>query len=117
MKGILVLAHGSRKKDTEDTFNAVVDMARAKVDLPVETAFMEFSEKNIEKGLDALLAKGVTEIKVVPYFLFSGMHIHKDIPQELEAYLADKPNITITFGNTLGADPRLADILADRIME
>ncbi|MFQ9617091.1 MAG: sirohydrochlorin chelatase, partial [Clostridium butyricum] len=54
---------------------------------------------------------------VVPYFLFSGVHIREDIPKEIEEYIADKPGIKISMGNTLGEDPRLADVLADRIKE
>jgi sirohydrochlorin ferrochelatase len=115
MKGVLVLAHGSREHKTQATFNAIVDMARKKVDVMVETAYMEFSEKNIAAGLSALVAKGVTEIKVVPYFLFQGMHIRKDVPGEIAQFLQKHHGVTVTIGQTLGEDPRLADVLADRI--
>lgn len=115
MEGVLVLAHGSRERQTQATFNAVVDMARKKVDVLVETAYMEFSEKNIAAGLSALVAKGVTEIKVVPYFLFQGMHIRKDIPDEIAAFVEQHRGVTVKIGQTLGEDPRLADVLADRI--
>jgi sirohydrochlorin ferrochelatase len=117
MKGVLILAHGSREKQTQDTFNTIVEMAIKEVDVMVETAYMEFSEKNIEAGLSALVAKGATEIKVVPYFLFSGMHIRRDIPKEIDEFLKNHSGITVKMGQTLGADPRLADVLADRIME
>jgi len=116
MRGILVLAHGSREEKTQATFNAVVDMARKKVDMPVETAYMEFSDKNLEAGLKALIAQGVTEIKVVPYFLFEGWHIRHDVPQEIAAFQRKYRGITITLGKTLGEDPRLADVLADRML-
>ena len=43
------------------------------------------------------------------------MHIKKDIPNELEAALEGYDNVKLTMGDTLGADPRLAEILADRI--
>lgn len=117
MNGVLILAHGSRKKDTEETFEKIVRMAAEKVDVAVESAYMEFSEKNIEKGLGNLLQKGVTHVKIVPYFLFSGMHIHKDIPEEVEAFLKGRPGVTYEMGKTLGTDPRLAEILVDRIAE
>lgn len=115
MNGVLILAHGSRAKQTEKTFEAVVEMVKNKVNMPIETAYMEFSEKNIESGLNALLAQGINHIKVVPYFLFSGIHIKQDIPEEIAAFLENHPNIRIEMGETLGVDPRLADILADRI--
>ena len=83
----------------------------------VESAFLQFSEINLEKGLDKLIEKGVDDIKVIPYFLFEGVHIREDIPREIEEYLETKSNIKISMGKTLGADKRLAQILIDRVKE
>ena len=116
MNGVLIIAHGSREKQTEETFMAVVELAKAKVNVPVEIAYMEFSPKNLAAGLDTLLEQGVTDIKVVPYFLFSGIHIREDIPTEINEYLQKHADITITMGNTLGIDARIAEVLADRIL-
>jgi sirohydrochlorin ferrochelatase len=115
MKGVLILAHGSREKQTEETFNTVVDLVRDRVEEVVETAYMEFSEKNIAYGLNTLVSQGVTEINVVPYFLFKGVHLRKDIPEEIAAFLEGKSGIAVTIAEPLGSDPRLAEILAERI--
>lgn len=117
-KGVLILAHGSRRKSTERTLDSVVGMLRARMpDMLIGTAYMEFGERNIESGLNGLISAGVGEIAVVPYFLFDGVHIHEDIPRELEAFRQKNPGVRITMGKTLGADERLADILADRVRE
>ena len=116
MKGILVIAHGSRAKETEATLEAVLSMVKSKLDeIPVERAFMEFSERTVKKGVSALAAKGVTEIKIVPYFLFMGIHLKEDIPNMAAECAAGFPGITITMGEPLGVDERLADIIIDRI--
>ena len=118
MDGVLILAHGSRAQKTQDTLNAVVEMTKKKLpNTIIEIGYMEFCNVNIEKGLNLLVEKGVTKIKVVPYFLFEGIHIQEDIPNEIAEYLKDKPELEVTLGSTLGADPRLADILVDRICE
>lgn len=118
MRGILVVAHGSRAKETEATLEAVLDMLKKKnPEIILEHAFMEFSEKTIGIAVDKLLEKGVTEIKVVPYFLFAGIHLKEDIPNMIKEYMADKPEINVIMGETLGADPRLCDILIDRIKD
>lgn len=117
MKGIMILAHGSRVEATKNTINSVVDMVRGKIDCPLEIAYMEFCEENIAHGVKSLVEKGVDEIKVVPYFLFEGIHIKKDIPEELAEALRDYPNVKVEMGRTLGVDERLADILVDRINE
>ena len=116
MKGILVVAHGSRVKETEETLESLLEIVREKMpDCCLEYAFMEFSGRTLENGIASLISQNVTEIKVVPYFLFMGVHLRKDIPNMIKNCMIDHPEIPVTMGSPLGADPRLADILMDRI--
>jgi len=118
MKGVLIVGHGSRRKETAQILESVVEMARKKLqETPTEIAYMEFSERDIPVGLDALIAQGVDDIAVVPYFLFDGVHIREDIPQMIEEYKSAHPTIKFKMGNPLGADQRLAAVLVDRISE
>ena len=116
MKGILVIAHGNREQDTVDVLDAIVSMAREK--LPgtiIEWTFMGISGRTIENGITELKNRGIAEIKIVPYFLFKGKHLKEDLPRIMAQCAADFPEITITMGEHLGLDERLADILVDRI--
>ncbi len=118
MDGILIVAHGSRAKKTQDTLNYIVENVRKQLpQMIIEAAYMEFCEVNIEKGLTALVERGVNNINVIPYFLFEGIHIQQDIPEEIAAFSQNHPDVTITLGSTLGEDKRLADVLRDRIVE
>ncbi len=118
MKAILILAHGSREKNTLNTLEKITQMTKNQLpNVLIETAYMEFSDINLEKGLDILVGKGANEIIVVPYFLFEGIHIREDVPGEIKEYLKDHPDISVKMGKTLGVDLRLADVLADRIRE
>ena len=118
MKGILVIAHGSRAKETEATLDSVLSMVKAKLpDIIMECAFMEFSDRSVEKGVSALAERGVSEIKIVPYFLFMGVHLKRDIPEMVAKCAAGFPDIKITMGEPLGVDERLADIIVDRIQK
>ena len=111
-----MIAHGSRAKETERDLETILSMVRLK--LPgtiIELAFMDFSERTIEKGIAVLASRGINEIKIVPYFLFMGIHLKEDIPQMVARCAANFPGIKITMGETLGADERLAEILVDRI--
>lgn len=116
MDGVLIVAHGSRAEKTQITMNDIVSMVKTKLpQITIEIGYMEFCDQTIESGLQKLVDKGVTHIKVVPYFLFHGIHIKEDIPAEINKFLQAHPSITASFGDTLGADERLADILVDRI--
>ena len=116
MKGVLVIAHGSRAKETEIALETILSMVKLKLpETVIELAFMDFSERTIEKGIAVLASRGITEIKIVPYFLFMGIHLKEDIPRIAAQYAADFPELNITMGEPLGIDERLADILVDRI--
>lgn len=118
MKGILILAHGSREKSTEDTLAVIIKQLKEDIqDCLIEYAFLQFNEINLESGLNKLVAKGANDITVIPYFLFDGIHIKEDIPSEIAQYLADKRDITISMGRTLGTDSRLSMILTERVRE
>lgn len=118
MTGILILAHGSREKETEATLGQIADMLKQLLNTEnIESAFLQFSETTLKKGLLKLVEKGIKNIKVVPYFLFDGVHIKEDVPAEIDAFLKEYPEVKICFGRTLGADERLAEILADRVRE
>jgi sirohydrochlorin ferrochelatase len=116
MTGILILAHGSRQKETENTLLKILELVKAelKSDL-IQHAFLQFSNNNLEKGLKRLIDQGATQIQVIPYFLFDGVHILEDIPAEIKEFLKVYPDVKIDFGQTLGADQRLAQILVDRV--
>lgn len=116
MNGVLIVAHGSRRQETASTLEHMVELVKKQIGgVEIASAFMEFNHPNVTKGLDELKEKGCKNISVVPYFLFDGIHIHEDIPGELEAFRAENPQIEVTMGQTLGKDPRLADVLAERV--
>lgn len=118
MTGVLILAHGSRAKETEETLEKIVAMVRDIVGSEhITSSFLQFSDSNLHKGLRELVARGVNDIKVIPYFLFEGVHIKEDIPKEIDDFLTEYPTVHITLGRTLGVESRLAQILADRINE
>lgn len=118
MTGILILAHGSRQKETENTLLKIIQLVKAELKSElVQHAFLQFSENNLEKGLKTLIDQGATEIQVIPYFLFDGVHILEDIPAEVENFLKAHPDVKISLGRTLGADQRLAQMLVEQVRE
>ncbi len=116
MNGVLVVAHGSRQRETEITLETVLEMAKRKLpDAVIEHAYMEFSDKTIDMAVNNLVKRGISNIKVVPYFLFEGIHLKEDIPNMVKECMQNHPNITVVMGETLGTDERLSEILIDRI--
>ena len=118
MKGVLIAGHGSRQKSTEQTLETVVGLVREKLpETLIQTAYMEFGQPDVPAGLEKLVERGATEIAVVPYFLFDGIHIREDIPEIIDAFQKANPGLKISMGKPFGVDARLAEILLDRVKE
>ena len=116
MDGTLILAHGSKRYETEGILNSLIDKVRKKTGNElVCSAYLQFSGQNFEAGIEQLVKVGADNIRVVPLFLFDGIHVTEDIPRELEGIKAKYSGITISMSRHIGDDDRLVDIIADRM--
>lgn len=115
MKGIIVLGHGSRSREAYDIFFKVVEAMRSRVEGEVEGCFMELSEPNIPETIERMYKKGIRSFTVIPYFLFTGIHIKKDIPEILEEEKVKYGDITIEMAESINYHSALIDILIERL--
>ena len=117
-RAIIIIGHGSRSGQATEQFRQVVAMLEARYapDL-VLPAFMELAEPRLPAAIALAVERGATNIVVVPCFLFNGIHIKEDIPEMLANLKETHPDVTVRFGRPIGADPRVAEILTDRIAE
>jgi sirohydrochlorin ferrochelatase len=53
------------------------------------------------------VAGGATEIVVFPYFLAAGTHVVSDIPEAVETFRAEHPDVTLRLTQHLGASETL----------
>jgi sirohydrochlorin ferrochelatase len=118
--GIIIVDHGSRSSEANCLIREVVDrFARrfATTYRIVEPAHMELAEPSIRQAFDRCVARGATEIIVLPLFLGPGKHWREDIPG-LAAFAAQgHPGVAWAIAPPLGADDLLLDLLAKRAAE
>ena len=114
MKGIIIVGHGSRSKDARDVFFKIVEGYRERTSAETEGCFMEISEPFIPETIDKMYSKGINEITVLPYFLFSGIHIREDIPGILLAEKNKHSDLKLSMAQPIGYDEALIDILRER---
>lgn len=80
-KGFLVIAHGSRKDEANHQVFTLVRRLRDYFQSDMfETAFMELASPSIKEGIMTLIKKGMDELIVSPFFLFTGAHYSEDVP-------------------------------------
>jgi sirohydrochlorin cobaltochelatase len=115
--GLLVVGHGSRRAEANEVVHAV---AAAMADrLPgwvVRPAFLELLSPTIAEGYAALVAAGCARVVAHPYFLFPGNHSTVDIPAALRAAEAEHGALPWTVTGPLDLDPRIVDVVLDRVM-
>lgn len=117
-RSVILLGHGSKSADAIDDFNYMVETIRDKSGIEnVYGAHMEFAEPSLEKLVSELHTKGQKQLLIVPYFLFNGNHIKKDIPAIIAGLETKYPDLDIAFGSPIGKDPMMADLILKKIRE
>jgi len=117
-EGVILLAHGSKNTEAEEELEEIA--AQVKEGLgggEVILAFLQFNHPNLSEAIDQAVAEGMKRIVVVPFFLVAGVHVRKDIPEEIEQARLRHPVVQILLSRPLLPDPRIAEILLDRIKE
>ena len=118
--GVALLAHGSgRGRCTAEGLQEITARlaARLRESAIVRVAFFEFLQPTLEDTLVNLRDAGAIHVVVMPYFLFDGKETTVEIPTLIDQLRPRFPTLTIVQAPNLGVDPRLIDVLAERVTE
>jgi len=106
---MVLTAHGSADPRSSATTHAVAEqIRRLRPWLDVRVAFCERSEPNLREVLATLDRPGL----ITPLLLASAYHARVDIPA-----MADAAKVPVRQADTLGEDPRLVEVLRQRLTE
>ena len=115
-KGLIIVAHGSRK----ETSNKEVMVLGEKVAsllghyyAYVMTAFLEFTSPSLEESILSSIEQGMNEIVILPYFLASGNHVTRDIPEVVAKIQASHPDVKMILKAHIGSASSMATLLVD----
>ena len=115
MKGIILVGHGSRSKESKELFFKIVEgLRRDMKNENIEGCFMEISKPNIPERIEDMYKKGVRDFVILPYFLIPGIHIKRDIPNILNEVKNDYEDISLLLSKPIGYHPKLIEILKER---
>ncbi len=114
--GVVVLAHGSKVKSGNEGLFKIVEMLRAmeKWDM-VEAGFLQLAKPGLTEAVEDIVGKGAKRVVVMPLLLFSGNHVLKDIPEEIEKEQKKYPDVEFCYAKNIGADERIAQITGEKI--
>jgi sirohydrochlorin ferrochelatase len=115
--GVILLSHGSRLPEAQATLHKITSMVAASVDeqFLVEGAALQFNQPDLPAAVARIIQRGAEKVVVVPLFLYMGLHMQRDIPEILAAEKNRYPGVEISLAEHIGADPRLLNIIMDRV--
>jgi len=114
MKALLLIAHGSRRKQSNDEVIVLAERLKRNgaehYDI-IHAGFLELAETLIPDGIKKCVDDGATSIVVLPYFLNSGRHVVEDIPTIVNNTKPNYPEIDIKIAPHLGASHLMMELL------
>lgn len=113
-----MLGHGSKAPDANETLKKVASRVRERGGYgTVLPAYLQMAEPDFQGGVDIIVSKGFKEILVMPYFLYMGLHVTKDLPEEMNKAMARINGLKLIFTKNLDYHEKLIDITLERIEE
>lgn len=114
--GMIVLGHGSRRREVGQAFEAMVGRVAAMVEgAVVLPAFFSLGEPTLAHQVGALVDQGCGRIVVMQYFLYNGVHIEQDIPAMIAELRGIYPGVEFVVQPTLEGDPAMERLVAGRL--
>jgi sirohydrochlorin cobaltochelatase len=115
-QAIIIIDHGSKSVTATEEFNFIVNTVKKKYNSPhVYGAHMEISTPSLGDIVRQISNTQIKKILIIPYFLFNGRHILKDIPQMIEELKPQYPSLHFNMAAPIGKEEQMADILLKRI--
>ncbi len=120
--GLIIIGHGSKLPHNRENLEKLAGMLRKRSAFKtVEIAFMVRNTPTIPEAIESLAKKGVTKIVLIPAFVAAGVHTTREIPEMIEMKekepLLKERGIELVYGEPLGADERIAEIIAEKALK
>lgn len=120
MKALILIAHGSRRAESNKEFVGLVESVRQLL-VPeydfVEASFLECVEPHLEAAIEKAVSRRATSISILPYFLNTGKHVAKDIPDIIERQRDHYHACSIQLLPYIGRFSGMAELIARQIVD
>ncbi len=114
MRALLLLAHGSRQPEANETVRELAELLsrRAGGDFQaVRHAFLELAAPPAEEVVAKLVVEGADKLVIIPFFLAPGRHLTGDLPALLRRLESAHPGLEIRLTGIPGQAPGMVDLL------
>jgi sirohydrochlorin cobaltochelatase len=116
-EGIILLGHGSRHPGLDRPFAGIKQWMQAELGPAalVEDAYLSLCPPTLDQAAEALLAKGLRRVTVLPLFLVAGHHVSVELPVLLAGLAERHPELELALAPHLGAQADISGLLLARL--
>ncbi len=117
-RAVLLLGHGSKAAEANETLRRVARTVKERGGYgAVVPGFLQIEKPDFQEAVDSMVADGYRDITVMPYFLYMGLHVTKDLPEEMEKACERHEGLKLKLTGNLGYHSNLIDVTIERIEE
>ncbi|ENH97160.1 sirohydrochlorin ferrochelatase [Gracilibacillus halophilus YIM-C55.5] len=118
MKAVIYLYHGSRVEAAKEEAIQLFEKVRKHVDIELQThCFLELQEPDLSQAVEKVIAKGATQVHILPVLLLTAGHAKRDIPELIHQEEEKYPHIPFRYGRAIEIDPLMVDVVVDQIYQ
>ncbi|MSP97567.1 MAG: cobalamin biosynthesis protein CbiX [Betaproteobacteria bacterium] len=101
--GIILFAHGARDPEWARPLHRLQRMLAERMpNALIEPAFLEYAAPPLEDAAADLIARGATELSIVPVFIANGGHLREDQPRRVAALGLLHPGVPLRIAPPIG---------------
>ena len=126
--GLVLISHGSKLPYSKEISENLAEMLRKRSRFEiVEVGYLIRNNPTIPEAIEKAVEEGAKKLVVIPLFMTHGLHTKNEIPEILGLdkkgvskhlkFLEGEPEVEIVYGEPLGPDERIAEIVEDRALE
>jgi sirohydrochlorin ferrochelatase len=113
---LLLVGHGSRVGAANRLLRRLARHLRTR--FPgriIEVCYLEAARPGVPAGIETCVTRGASRILLVPYFLYLGGHVRRDLPAAAARGRARHRGLQVRIAAPLGDDPRLVAVVSRRV--
>ena len=116
MKGLLIVAHGSRLASSNAEVMALVDKLAERLNNQgqndwVAGSFLELTGPKVPEQMARAAESGVSHLVILPYFLAAGHHVENDLPALVKEAQQLYPAMKVELKTHIGLSDGMVDLM------
>ena len=117
-EAVIIVGHGDREGETIRVLQRLMPVLQERLgmeDIVPALLGMNPPEAYLGTVLESLALQGCKRVRLLPFFLVAGGHVRRDLPAICRETSLRFPGFEVVQLEPLGEDPRMLELLVERL--